>query len=399
MVIFLICLSGFTFQSISAEKTTKMIIVVIDGARYSETFGDPGRTYIPRMDQLSEQGSIVDEFYNDQHTYTSRAIPALWCGTWTEVRDTTYQGHSTSYAVEPTIFEYYRKQKVKPAEDCFYILKDVGSLWLQSFEPEYGPDYWPQTLSEGNTDTDVYENAIEVMQEEQPHFLWVYFAETDHAGHSGNWQEYTSTLRRADSLVGLLWEKVQSDPFYQHTTTMIVTNDHGRHDDQHGGFQHHGCGCDGCRHIMFLAIGPDIKAGHTSLTYREIPDMAVTAAALIGGIDTEQSTGNVITEILQPTAVSEITENREVMFLGNYPNPFDTSTTFKLHLNLPAKVSLSIYDASGKVVYEFATTAPKGDFSHEWKGTTSNGTVLEPGVYIYHIETGDEVFNGKCLLE
>jgi len=42
---------------------------------------------------------------------------------------------------------------------------------------------------------------------------------------------------------------------------MFVSSDHGRHDDAHGGFQHHGCSCEGCRHIIGLGIGPGFRKG------------------------------------------------------------------------------------------------------------------------------------------
>ena len=40
--------------------------------------------------------------------------------------------------------------------------------------------------------------------------------------------------------------------FYKDKTTLIVSNDHGRHIDSKGGFQNHGDDCAGCRHIEFL---------------------------------------------------------------------------------------------------------------------------------------------------
>jgi hypothetical protein len=294
---------GLSYNSFSDEPD-KVMIVIIDGARYSETFGDPSHQYIPEMYDLSLQGTICDSFYNDGFTYTSRAIPALWCGGWTEVRDTVYNGHSTSYSVMPSLFEYYRKQKNQPAEECYYVLKYIESLWLPSFDPDYGPEYWPGFHSVGNSDNDVAFQAEYIMDTYHPHFLWVYLADVDHAGHSGNWNEYTSAILNADQVVGELWNKIQSDTFYANTTTMIVTNDHGRHDPEHGGFSGHGCGCEGCRHIQFLAVGPDIKTNYISYQYRTTPDMAVTASYLLG-INPEQATGHVMYEIFNSSSINK----------------------------------------------------------------------------------------------
>jgi len=309
-------LLGFSLYSQIADKT---MVVIIDGARYSETFGDPNCDYIPQMHDISLEGAIVNNFHNDGITYTSRAVPALWCGAWTDVIDTTYQGNPTSYAALPTIFEYYRKDKNAPVNDCFYMLKFIQGLWLPSFHIEYGPDYWPQFHSEGETDWDVYEETLMVIDTHHPKFLWVYLADVDHAGHGGNWYEYLASIETADEIVGLLWDKLQSDPFYQNTTTLLVTNDHGRHDDAHGGFTGHGCSCEGCRHIMLLAAGPDIKSGYISEQYRTIPDMAVTASHL-QSIEPTYSTGEVMYEILDINSIAGDKHlNSDVVF---YPNPF-----------------------------------------------------------------------------
>ncbi len=292
---FILYISCISLTNLYASEN--LVIIVIDGARYSETFGDPAHTYIPRMTAMAGEGTMIGTFYNDSLTYTSRAVPALWCGSWTTTRDTVYDGIATQYAVKPTIFEYFRKQKGVPETNCVYVLKYISSLWLPSFDASYGPAYWPYFHSQGSTDSDVATEAQYIMDMYSPNLLLIYLADVDGAGHSGDWYEYTRAIGRADSIVGLLWDKIQSDPQYRDKTTLIVTNDHGRHDDQHGGFSGHGDDCDGCRHIMFLAIGPAIKKNYVSNTYRRIPDMAVTASCLLG-IDPEQATGEIMHELV-----------------------------------------------------------------------------------------------------
>ena len=65
-----------TTKLIFGQDTAKMMIIIIDGARYTETLGDPTHTYTPEMWNLTTQGTMVDNFKNDNFTYTSRAIPA-----------------------------------------------------------------------------------------------------------------------------------------------------------------------------------------------------------------------------------------------------------------------------------------------------------------------------------
>ncbi len=379
-----------------SQDDEKIVIVIIDGARYTETFGDTTKTYTPYMWEIAKEGTIIDHFYNDGYTYTKRAIPALWCGAWTDIVDTTWNGHNTDYAVLPTIFEYYRKQKNVPAEDCYYVLKEIESLWLPSFDSDYGPDYWPEYHSVGDTDEDVVEEALQVMEDHHPHFLWIYLADVDHEGHSGVWSNYTGAIQTADSLVDVIWNAIQSDQFYKDATTMIVTNDHGRHDDQHGGFSGHGCGCNGCRHIQFLAVGPQVKKNYISCENRYTPDMAVTAA-YIAGIETEKATGSVMEEIFMPSGINAI-HNKSFRLINISPNPFSIRTEFRYVIKENAVVTMNIRDFSGRIV---KTLVHKKESAGEkyivWDGTNDRGQKVSSGIYFYTIVSGQNIISGKLI--
>lgn len=397
-LLILILLYG-CFDTVYGQDNNKMMIIIIDGARYSETFGDPDFTYTPEMWELAQEGTIIDNFYNDGITYTSSAIPALWCGTWTDVRDTVYDGNSTSYAVKPTLFEYYRKQKNMSSDKCYYILKYINSLWLPSFDPDYGPDFWPEFQSYGESDDDVAEQTVYIMDTYHPNFMWVYLADVDHGGHSGSWSEYTNAIQNADQIVGDLWNKIQSDPFYANSTTLFVTNDHGRHDDQHGGFTGHGCSCEGCRHIQFLAIGPHIKQGAISTQNRYIPDMAVTASHLLG-INPDKATGNIMHEILNLNSIDENHQDNPLLTLqGNYPNPFQYNTHIKYELAEKEYIIISIYDFMGhkiKILEEGFQQA--GEHEAVWDGTDEVGNKAPSGFYLYTIQVNSITQKGKLYL-
>lgn len=287
-----------TTVQVTAYETDKVVLVIIDGLRYSEGLGDPDHTYVPEMWALAQQGTIIEPFINNGLTYTSRAVPAIWCGAWTGVisfSDPDCGGSSNNYTQFPTVFEYYRKHLSRPEEDCIYFLKDVGCPWRASFDPDYGPDYWPLYHSEGNTDLDVWSETEPMLDLHTPSFFGLYLASVDHEGHSGNWDAYVESISVADSIVGQLWAYLQAHPFYAGTTTMIVTNDHGRHDDDFSG---HGDGCDGCRTIQMLAVGPDIETGLISNVPRTFLDIVPTIGELLG-FPTEDSTGTVMTEIFK----------------------------------------------------------------------------------------------------
>lgn len=384
-------------KPIIGQSDQKMMIVIIDGARYTETFGDPDYSWIPRMKEIADEGSIINDIRNDGITYTNRAIPALWCGTWTEVRDTVYQGKETQYSVKPSIFEYYRKHKQQSADQCYYVLKYLSSLWLPSFDQSYGTGYWPSFYSEGIGDEAVCNNTKVLMNEEQPDFMWIYLADVDHAGHSGDWNYYTTTLRRADSIIGVLWNHVQTLPYYKDKTTMIVTNDHGRHDNQHGGFQNHGCSCEGCRRIQFLAVGPNIKENFTSFQTRFLPDMAVTAAHILG-FEMEKATGQVINEILKTSSTQEVgASNNGSLTIS--PNPTSGIASVSLFVGEPSEGVLSIFEITGKLVI-----SRKLGFLQQGINTFTIGNKslpeqeLSPGVYLISVKHGVSVVSDKMIV-
>jgi arylsulfatase A-like enzyme len=78
---------------------------------------------------------------------------------------------------------------------------------------------------------------------------------------------------------------------------MIVTTDHGRNDDAHGGFEDHGKWNHGCRDLFFLAIGPGIRQ-NTVITNidRDHIDIAPTVGYILG-FPTPFSEGEVMREI------------------------------------------------------------------------------------------------------
>jgi len=380
---FILFLPGI--HQLPASEDHKIMIVIIDGARYSETFGDSTHQYTPRMWGLAAEGTIINRFYNNGVTKTNRAVPALWCGAWTAMNDTVYNGGQTIYSEKPSIFEYYRKDKSASESDCYYILPYLPDLWLPSFDVDYGPDYWPTFHSLGENDNDVAENTKDIIDNYHPKFLWVYLADVDHAGHSGDWEYYTSTISNADEIVADLWGYLQNDPFYAGTTTMIVTNDHGRHSDNFGGFQGHGCGCEGCRHIQFLALGPRISKNQISNTYRTIPDMAVTAAYIMG-VEPTKASGTIMQEIFEPNSVNSFKipgkENVSVI-----PNPVSSATKITFITKNVSDVIIKVTDIFGRCIeIKKLGTFNEGKHIIYWNDMGFSLNTI-PGVYSLSIET------------
>ncbi len=75
-----------------------------------------------------------------------------------------------------------------------------------------------------------------------------------------------------------------------------------------------------------------------------------------------------------------------------YPNPFSTLTTLSYELKQPEKVTMSIYNHLGKLVYQTQENQSQGNQLLIW-----NAESYPEGVYFYRLQVGDGVANGKVL--
>jgi hypothetical protein len=296
--------------ALHAYQTRYVIVVIIDGVRYTESLGDATGTYCPRLTALSHQGVVLDSAFNDSVTVTAWGVPALWMGRWYELQDTTYLGNQIRFCRYPTAWEYARHDLLLPSGKAIDITPDYSSSkWRSSFYPGYGPDYWPvfvQPPISDNNNQGVFDSAVVVLQRNHPVITYIYLPDTDHAGHSGVRADYIAKIRQADSLTVALWDIIQTDTAMAGKTAMFVTNDHGRHDDAHGGFRNHGDGCFGCRHVMLLAVGPDFKQDtHLDSLHSSIIDIAKTAGELLG-FDPIYSPGRILHELFIQNSCSYV---------------------------------------------------------------------------------------------
>ncbi len=80
--------------------------------------------------------------------------------------------------------------------------------------------------------------------------------------------------------------------------------------------------------------------------------------------------------------------------LGAYPNPFNPTTTLSFALPTAAKVTLNVYDVSGRLVASLLDGWREAGV-HE---VTFDGSHLASGIYLYHLNSGDQSFTGKMVL-
>ncbi len=90
---------------------------------------------------------------------------------------------------------------------------------------------------------------------------------------------------------------------------------------------------------------------------------------------------------------------RHTALLGNYPNPFNPSTTFSYTLGEPGRVSLKVYNTLGQLVKTIVDQEQvQGHHEAVWDGRNEAGGIVSSGIYIYRMTAGSYVETKRMLL-
>ncbi|TND10440.1 MAG: sulfatase [Bacteroidetes bacterium] len=288
---------------VSLFKTRHVVLVSIDGPRWSETWGDSAGRLIPhRATEIAPLGVMLNNFNNLGYTYTSAGHTAMLTGFYQSINNS-----GTEHTIYPNFFQYWLEMTRLPKEKAWVISsKDKIAALTDCLEEKWAGKYLPSSYCGVNGagsgfchDSITLQRALSVFAQHHPALCLVHFSEPDVSGHSGNWNNYLAGIRSTDNYLAQLWNFLQQDPEYAGKTTLIVTNDHGRHPDQvSNGFISHGDGCAGCRHIELLAVGPDFKTNTVLASPYEQKDIAPTIAYLMG-FDMPFSEGKVMKELFR----------------------------------------------------------------------------------------------------
>jgi hypothetical protein len=287
----------------------RVVILVIDGPRWTETFGEPTRQYVPVQDkELLPQGVFFSDFANDGPTYTNAGHTALVTGFHQEINN-----NGLELPANPVLFQRWLKQSGAPATDAWVvsskdklqILTDCSAVgwrhqWVCSFDCGKGG----AGVGAGyRDDATTRKRALEVLREHKPHAMLINLKEPDASGHAKNWEGFLQGIRDGDAFAGELWKLLRDEAPFAGETALFITNDHGRHLDGHkDGFVSHGDDCPGCHHIQLVALGPGFRKGAVVARHGCQLDVAVTAAAILG-LEHTGSQGRVLTELVsEPTA-------------------------------------------------------------------------------------------------
>jgi hypothetical protein len=329
---------------IAAASTRQPKVVVVTfggGARDEETFAPEGQENIPNLvGTLFPQSTFYAQVINKGILGHYVATASLATGVYE-----TFNNFAVVSPHNPTVFEYFRKDLHRRANDAWVVAPSNGFNRIgESDHHSYGeglgagvilpkqllassisggasgydhllrdsyeaPFYTPELagnevelqklkellkLSVNNFSTharslaspdelSVY-IARRLMREVAPSLLWITLHDIDIA-HSGTYSMYIEGIRRSDRLCVEIWTAIQNEPEYAGRTTMFILPDFGRDSDTDpggNGFQHHRTGDPLSRTTWMMVLGPGIRKGVVVDRPVESIDLVPTLGSLLG---------------------------------------------------------------------------------------------------------------------
>jgi hypothetical protein len=312
-ILLLITLLFFTIIHFSFKKqneissptflTEHVVVLVIDGPRYTETFGDTSYQFIPRLGkELQKEGVLYTNFMNKGITHTTPGHVALTTGNYQRISN-----GGKHLPKKPSMFQYYLKEK-KVDKSKAWIISSKGKLDVlgdtkhKKWWNNYNPSLWCGALGNGVDyvgDLKTWEKIQEVFTNHAPKLTLINLLEVDVKGHQNDWEGYKKALRNTDELAYKIWNYIQNHPVMKDKTTLLITNDHGRHLDGHkDGFISHGDKCMGCKHIYLLGIGPDFPKNKKVDSGGELIDISKTISHMLH-FSMPSSKGKVLNELFE----------------------------------------------------------------------------------------------------
>jgi hypothetical protein len=277
-----------------APRPKKVVVVTFGGgARDEETFMPDGQENIPHLlNELIPQATFFSQVVNRGILGHYVATAGIVTGAYE-----TFNNFAAVPPGNPTVFEYYRKDRKRPAGDCWVVAPSngfarIGESGHRSYGPGLGagvilpkrlltaalgrgadreqyehllrdnyetPLYAPPTTGaqlDLNRMAEVLKLSVDdfaaharslaspdelsvyvaklLMRQLAPSLLWITLHDIDIA-HSGAFSLYIDGIRRCDRLCGELWQAIQKDPAYANQTTMFILPDFGRDSDLDSG--------------------------------------------------------------------------------------------------------------------------------------------------------------------
>ncbi len=333
--------SGTLASAGVASKNRKVVVITFGGgARDQETFAPEGQGNIPHlMSELIPQSTFFTQVVNRGILGHYVATASLATGVYE-----TINNFASLPPEHPTVFEYFRKDRKRPASDAWVVAPSNGFNRIgESSHRSYGAglgarvilpkhlltsalssnhgDY--QHLLRDNYETPYYAPELggseveleqlerilnlsvedfkahartlsspdelsvyvvrQLMRQEAPSLLWITMHDIDVA-HAGAYSLYIEGIRRTDRLCAEIWKAIQSEPEYAGKTTLFILPDFGRDSDEDSGgngFQHHRTGDAPSRTTWMMVLGAGVRENVVFDRPMESTDLVPTIGAML----------------------------------------------------------------------------------------------------------------------
>ena len=105
-----------------------------------------------------------------------------------------------------------------------------------------------------------------------------------------------------------------------------------------------------------------------------------------------------------PDSTTSIIDESPVMndfrIIGNYPNPFNPSTTISFMLPQREFIEINVYNSLGELINKLAYREFElGENKISWQGTDHYGEHVSSGIYFYKINSTEKMLTGKMVLQ
>jgi photosystem II stability/assembly factor-like uncharacterized protein len=88
----------------------------------------------------------------------------------------------------------------------------------------------------------------------------------------------------------------------------------------------------------------------------------------------------------------------QISLYPNYPNPFNAKTRIEYYIPKPGDVQLKIFDVQGRLICTLVNkTQESGQYLAVWDGRSDSGNMVSSGVYIYQLQSNNQIKNRKLL--
>jgi predicted AlkP superfamily pyrophosphatase or phosphodiesterase len=221
----------------AAGKTNKIPHVLVIGIDWLGAHGI-GMAQTPNIGELMKNGSYSLAVRTIMPTSSGPAWSSMITGTtverhgignngWTVGNKALEPVYKGKYDMFPTIFGEIRDRVPGAVIGAIYHWKSFGNF--------IEPGVCDLSISCESED-EATQKTCDFLKEKRPHFTFVHLDLVDHGGHNGGYrsEEYARSIEKADSLVGILIDRLREINLLGETIVFVVS-DHGGLEKKHGG--------------------------------------------------------------------------------------------------------------------------------------------------------------------